>query len=428
MALFRVMLRVLPLFFLIMLTPMGSLAQSQPPPAAAPNERLLKSEQLDTLVAPIASYPDDLLSSVLMASTFPLELVLADRWMKENKDLKGDQLKAEAEKQSWDKSVKSLVGRPDVLTMMSTRMDWTQQLGDAMLSQQPDVMDAIQRQRKKAEAKTKPKSTRQSGNALVIGNDAYKSVAPLKVPNADASIVAETLLSAGYDVTELHDVSKADIGPGIRDFLNKVSASGPQSVAIFYYSGYGVRSNGENFLVPVDATINGEGDVATEAFRLKSLTDELAKTPLAGRVIILDASRAHQLGVASGKPLAKGLAAQDVTPGMLVAFAAAPGAVSIDGSEDHSVYTKALVAAMRQRGLDAEQIFKKTRLQVSKATSRAQTPWMVSALDTELILFGASNQEVAQNDAKPKKSRGKRSRNHPVPIGALREFIRRVPF
>jgi uncharacterized caspase-like protein len=244
----------------------------------------------------------------------------------------------------------------------------------------------------------------------------------------DASIVAETLLAAGYEVTQLHDTGKANIGPSMRDFLDKVSAGGPDAVAIFYYSGYATQTNGENFLVPVDATINEESDVAREAFRLRDFINELAKTPLAARIIILDASRDHRFGLASSKPVAKGLAAQDMVSGTLVAFAAAPGAVSIDSSEDHSLYTETLVATMRQRGLDMEQIFKKTRLQISKKTSQAQIPWMISALDIELHLFGASNQEVAQNDSKPKKSRSKRARNYPVPVGAIRDFIRHVPF
>jgi len=429
MALHRPVARGLLLFFVVVATPMAVLAQSQPPPAAPPNEQLLKSEQLDALVAPIALYPDNLLSLVLMASTYPLELVLADRWMKENKELKGDQLKAEVGKQSWDDSVKSLATRPDVLSMMSARIDWTQKLGEAMLSQQPDVMDAIQRLRKKAEANNESTSIKkQRGNVLVIGNAAYNSVAALKTPITDASIVAKTLLATGYEVTELHDIGKANIGSSIRDFLDKVLASGPQGVAIFYYSGYAAQSNGENFLVPVDAIVNEESDLAREAFRLRQFIDELAKTPLAARIIILDASRDHQFGLASSKPLAKGLAAEEMIPGTLVAFAAAPGAISIDGSEDRSLYTGTLVATMRQRDLDMEQIFKKTRLQISKATSRTQIPWMISALDVEVHLFRASNQEVAQNDPKPKKSRSKKARNHQVPIGALRELIRRAPF
>ena len=268
----------------------------------------------------------------------------------------------------------------------------------------------------------------QTHKALVIGNAAYTSVAALKTPTTDASIVAETLLAAGYDVTELHDVRKTNIGQSIRDFLDKVSTSGPDGVAIFYYSGYAAQSNGENFLVPVDAIINEESDVAREAFRLRDFIDELAKTPLAARIIILDASRDHQFGLASSKPVAKGLAAEDMIPGTLVAFAAAPGVISIDGFEDHSLYTEALVATMRQPGLDMEQIFKKTRLQISKTTSRMQIPWMISALDVELHLFNASNQEVGQNDSKPKKSQSKKSRTHQVPMGAIRDLIRRAPF
>ena len=165
-----------------------------------------------------------------------------------------------------------------------------------------------------------------------------------------------------------------------------------------------------------------------DAFRLRDFTDELAKTPLAARIIILDASRDHQFGPAGGKPVAKGLAAEGMVPGTLVASAAAPGAISVDSAEDHSLYTETLVATMRQRGLDLEQIFKKTRLQISKKTSRIQTPWMMSALDTELQLFGASEQQVSQNDSNPKKSRSKNRRNQQVPIGAIRDLIRGMPF
>ena len=271
MPLHRLVVRVWPLFFVLVLTPMAVLAQNQPPPPAVQKEQLLKPAQLDALVANIALYPDNVLSSVLMASTYPLDVLMADRWVKENKGLKGDQLKAEMEKQSWDDSVKSLAARPDVLSMMNARMDWTQKLGDAVLNQQTDVMDAIQRLRTKIGTGNKSTSIKQpriTGNALVIGNAAYKSVAALKTPITDASIVAETLLAAGYEVTELHDIGKANIGPSMRDFLDKVSAGGPDAVAIFYYSGYATQTNGENFLVPVDATINEESDVAREAFRL----------------------------------------------------------------------------------------------------------------------------------------------------------------
>src|SRR5262245_526684 len=140
---------------IVLLVSISLAASAQTPASTAPasttTDQLLKPEQLDALVAPIALYPDNLLSLVLMASTYPLEVVQADRWVREHKNLKGEQLRAEVDKQSWDESVKSLVGTPDVLSLMSKKLDWTMKLGDAVLAQQPDVMDAIQRLRTEAD-------------------------------------------------------------------------------------------------------------------------------------------------------------------------------------------------------------------------------------------------------------------------------------
>ena len=148
------------LFFAwLLLVPMTGFAQTEQPPASS--TQLLKPEELDQLVAPIALYPDNLLSEVLMASAYPLDIVQAERWLKSHKNLKGDQLKAAIAKEDWDDSVKSLMATPDVLAMMSEKLDWTEKLGDAVVDQQPDVMDAIQRLRAKAQANDKLKSTKQ---------------------------------------------------------------------------------------------------------------------------------------------------------------------------------------------------------------------------------------------------------------------------
>jgi len=125
------------------------------------DQKVFKQEELDQIVAPIALYPDSLLAQILMASTYPLEVVQAERWTKQNKDLKGDALASALEKQGWDPSVKSLVNFPQVLTMMSEKLDWTQKLGDAFLAQQKDVMDTVQSLRKKAEAEGNLKSTKE---------------------------------------------------------------------------------------------------------------------------------------------------------------------------------------------------------------------------------------------------------------------------
>lgn len=127
-------------------------------PSTSPSSEaadLLKPQQLDALIAPIALYPDALLSQVLIASTYPLEVVEGARWSKSNSNLTGDDLKNAAQNQSWDDSVKSLAATPSVLEMMNDKLDWTQRLGDAVLAQQADVMDAVQRLRARASANNK---------------------------------------------------------------------------------------------------------------------------------------------------------------------------------------------------------------------------------------------------------------------------------
>src|SRR5262245_49439510 len=129
--------------------------------AAQGTDTVFKPEEIEQLVAPIALYPDDLVSQILMASTYPLEVVEAARWVRANKTLKGDALTTALEKQTWDPSVKSLVNFPQVLDMMDQKLDLTQRLGDAFLAQQKDVLDAIQRLRAKAQAQGNLKTTKE---------------------------------------------------------------------------------------------------------------------------------------------------------------------------------------------------------------------------------------------------------------------------
>jgi hypothetical protein len=124
-------------------------------------DKPFKQEELDQLLAPISLYPDSLLAQILMASTYPLEVVQAGRWTKANQALEGDALSAALEKEDWDPSVKSLVNFPQVVDMMNEKLDWTQKLGDAFLAQQKDVMDTVQKLREKAGAEGNLKSSEQ---------------------------------------------------------------------------------------------------------------------------------------------------------------------------------------------------------------------------------------------------------------------------
>ena len=116
-------------------------------PGPASRATDFKPEEIEALVAPIALYPDSLLSQVLMASTYPLEIVQAARWVKANPNVKGEAAVKAVENQPWDVSVKSLVAFPQVLEPMNDKLDWTQKLGDAFLAQQKDVLAAVQRLR-----------------------------------------------------------------------------------------------------------------------------------------------------------------------------------------------------------------------------------------------------------------------------------------
>jgi len=138
-----------------------------PPAAAQPLEQPSASpftpEELNQILAPIALYPDELIAQILTAATYPLEIVLAARWVADPKNaaLKGDALVKALEGQTWDASVKSLVPFPSVLKMMSDKLDWTQKLGDAFLSQEADCLAAVQSLRRKAAAAGTLKSTPQ---------------------------------------------------------------------------------------------------------------------------------------------------------------------------------------------------------------------------------------------------------------------------
>ncbi len=160
--------------------------------AQEPNEAgALKQEELDQMLAPIALYPDSLLAQIFMASTYPLEVVQADKWGRDNNNLKGDEFAAALEARSWDPSVKSLVNFPDVLQMMAQNLDLTQKLGDAFLSQPKDVMNTVQKLRRKAQEQGNLKSSEQQ---VVTDSQQIITIEPnnpeaMYIPEYDPSLV-----------------------------------------------------------------------------------------------------------------------------------------------------------------------------------------------------------------------------------------------
>src|SRR5208337_453482 len=159
------------LLTLMLATPQDLLAdQDQQAPAAQPDASSQQQapaytqqtpEQLQQLVAPIALYPDSLVAQILAASTFPEQIVEADRWVQAHLDLKGDALGQAVDQQPWDPSVKALTPFPSVLGNMDKNLSWTSSLGDAYYNQEQDIMDAVQFMRQKAQGSGNLKSTPQ---------------------------------------------------------------------------------------------------------------------------------------------------------------------------------------------------------------------------------------------------------------------------
>jgi uncharacterized membrane protein YgcG len=147
-------------------------AQAPAQPSQAPPYTQQTADQLQQLVAPIALYPDSLVAQVLAASTFPAEIVEADRWVQANPDLKGDALAQAVDQQSWDPSVKALTAFPTVLGNMDKNISWTSSLGDAYYNQEQGVMDAIQVMRQKAQQagnlKDTPQQTVQTQDSNIV--------------------------------------------------------------------------------------------------------------------------------------------------------------------------------------------------------------------------------------------------------------------
>jgi hypothetical protein len=169
-------------------------AQQPAPPRQAPAP-LLSPEQLDTLVAPVALYPDALLSQVLVAATYPLEVVEAGQWLQQNRNLQGPQLVEAARQQNWDASVQALAAFPDVMVTVNQDVQWTTALGNAFLAQQSDVMAAVQRMRARAQANGKLSSTaQQTVTTETQGGQAAIDIAPadpqvIYVPQYDPAYV-----------------------------------------------------------------------------------------------------------------------------------------------------------------------------------------------------------------------------------------------
>ncbi len=212
--------------------------------------------------------------------------------------------------------------------------------------------------------------------ALVVGNGKYRRD-PLLNPPRDANLIARTLVSVGFHVIRIIDGDRTAIQHALVEFGRRLAA--PGSVGLFYYAGHGVQVNGDNYLLPVDVDIRTEREVLLQGINLNEILLTLRPEKNRLAVAVLDACRNNPfVGLARG--LSRGLAPVTAPAGTLIAFSTAPGEVALDGDGDNSPYTAALAAAIPTPGLTIEEVFKRTRQRVMRATGNAQVPWEHSSL------------------------------------------------
>ncbi|MGM4872044.1 caspase family protein [Bradyrhizobium sp. 956_D2_N1_5] len=222
--------------------------------------------------------------------------------------------------------------------------------------------------------------------ALVIGNSNYKNAPQLQNPDNDAESMAQFLNSAGFEVVAATDLTQNDMLRVVQDFSAKVSARGPNTVAMVYYAGHGVQLAGENYLVPVDAKVSNPTELVSNSVRLVDVMSTLETIPSRMRIVILDACRNNPFPDVNDA--GRGLAIVDAPNGSIVGYSTAPGAEAQDGTNGHSPYTQAFLNVAREPNVPIEQLFKRVRLEVNQTTSGAQIPWESSSLTSDFTFFG----------------------------------------
>jgi uncharacterized caspase-like protein len=244
--------------------------------------------------------------------------------------------------------------------------------------------------------------------ALVVGNGAYAK-SPLATAANDAGLIAQTLQAAGFDVVGARDLDGDTLRRSFRDFIQKAQASGPDTVAMVYLSGYGIQLAGENYFIPVDSSISRDTDIPTEGLRINDYVRQLASLALKANIVVLDAAR-QQPFIEGGQPIASGLALVEPEAHMLIAFNAAPGTVAPGEQGSYGVYAQSLAEMIRTGGLALPEVFNRVRLRVNDASKGALVPWHAEKIDAPFMFFDRAPDAPAQ--APPDQAAA--ARNRPI--------------
>jgi Caspase domain len=207
--------------------------------------------------------------------------------------------------------------------------------------------------------------------ALVIGNASYQDL-PLDNPLNDAADMAAVLEEAGFRVILRRDADSRAMRQAVREFAAELRRA---DVGLFYYAGHGVQLGGTNYLLPVGADIRSEADAEDLSLDVNYVLRTMEESQARVRIVILDACRNNPYP-RSFRSAARGLAPVTATSGSLVAFATAPGALAADGTGRNGIYTKHLLASLREVDSEIAKVFQRTRATASSTFARAaRHPW-----------------------------------------------------
>jgi hypothetical protein len=240
--------------------------------------------------------------------------------------------------------------------------------------------------------------------AFVVGNGAYKNVAPLPNPAVDARSMAKLLRNVGFDVVEGANLTRDKMTERLLEFGKKAEGA---DVALFFYAGHGIAVNGTNYLLPVDADLKSEMDVKLGAAINVDLTLEQTMSDAKVKLVFLDACRDNPFAakIRSAKAtrsvsVQSGLAEMKSGEGTLIAFATGPGQTALDGEAGtNSPFTRALMANIASPGVEIQQAMTRVRAQVNEETSRNQLPWGHTNLIGSVYLNPVAGAAGQQADA-----------------------------
>ena len=223
--------------------------------------------------------------------------------------------------------------------------------------------------------------------ALVIGNGKYRQ-SPLKNPGNDARAIGETLTALGFEVAIRLDADRATMEAALATYVDTLAKR--KCAGLFYYAGHGIQLAWKNYLLPVDANVTSAREVQQQGIELNALMAGLIKAANPFNLVILDACRDNPFGSA-GQPEQKGLSQMDAPLGALLAYATAPGNTASDGAGANGLYTENLLKEMRVAEARVEDVFKRVRLAVRRASQGAQIPWESTSLEEDFYFLPPGN-------------------------------------